>query len=92
LRQVKVRCEIEKIDVKTAPTLPPPVRGDTVTYVGLGIGALCLVVTVVGLGDKGFQTMELQLVGPSIILSGVLIIILRVLYCVITRPDIRVQN
>ena len=34
--------------------VPPPVevRGDTVTYVGLGIGALGLVVTVVGLGDK----------------------------------------
>ena len=33
--------------------LPPPeVRGDTVTYVGLGIGALGLVLTVVGLGDK----------------------------------------
>ena len=81
--------------------VPPPVevRGDTVTYVGLGIGALGLVVTVVGLGDKvthsdivtlrsvivsqfdiffkfylqGFQTMELQLVGPSIILCGVLV-------------------
>ena len=35
--------------------LPPPpveVRGDTVTYVGLGIGALGLVLTVVGLGEK----------------------------------------
>ena len=33
--------------------LPPPeVRGDTVTYVGLGIGALGLILTVVGLGDK----------------------------------------
>ena len=81
--------------------LPPPpveVRGDTVAYVGLGIGALGLVLTVVGLGEKvtrlpwrmdwtavrvsesivyfylqGFQTMELQLVGPSIILCGVLV-------------------
>ena len=28
------------------------VRGDSLTYVGLGIGALGLVVTVVGLGEK----------------------------------------
>ena len=51
-------------------------RGDTWLYVGLGIGAVGLVVTVVGLGDKGFQTLELKILGPSVILLGVFVSIL----------------
>ena len=66
-------------------------KGDTWIYLGLGLGAVGLVVTVVGLGDKvhvvlvirfsfhitlisntfqGFQTIELKVVGPSVLTLG----------------------
>ena len=38
-----------------------------ILYIGLGMVAVGLVITFVGLGDKGFKTLELQLVGPSLI-------------------------
>ena len=40
-------------------------------------------ITVVGLGDKGFQTMELQLAGPLIILGGGMVTLLSILMCVL---------
>ena len=55
---------------------------DVVLYVGLGMVALWLVITVVGLGDKGFQTLELRIVGPSIVLCGAMLAGLRILLCV----------
>ena len=36
---------------------------NVVLYVGLGMVAIGLVITFVGLGDKGFQTVELKLIG-----------------------------
>jgi len=52
-----------------------------ILYLGLGVMALGLVVTVVGSGDKGFQTLELKLVGPSLIVCGVLLAILQIVLC-----------
>ena len=52
-----------------------------VLYIGLGMVAIGLVVTFVGLGDKGFQTLELQLVGPSLVGCGFIFAILQILYC-----------
>ena len=57
-------------------------RMDVVLYVGLGMVAVGLVITVVGLGDKGFQTLELRIVGPSIVLCGAMLAGLRILLCV----------
>ena len=42
-------------------------RSNIILYIGLGMVAVGLVITFVGLGDKGFKTLELQLVGPSLI-------------------------
>lgn len=36
-------------------------------YVGLGTVALGLVISFVGTGEKGFKTVELRLIGPSLI-------------------------
>lgn len=36
-------------------------------YVGLGTVALGLVIFFVGTGEKGFKTVELRLIGPSLI-------------------------
>ena len=55
---------------------------DVVLYVGLGMVVLGLVITVVGLGDKGFQTLELRILGPSIVLCGAMLVGLRMLLCV----------
>ena len=62
-------------------------RSNMILYIGLGMVCVGLVVTFVGLGDKGFQTLELQLVGPSLIGCGVLFTILQILYC--TFPSFR---
>ncbi|KAK6643332.1 hypothetical protein RUM43_004837 [Polyplax serrata] len=51
-------------------------------YVGLGTMCVGMVISFVGIGEKGFKTMELRLIGPSLICAGILIIILRVLLCV----------
>lgn len=36
-------------------------------YVGLGTIAIGLVIAFVGTGEKGFKTVELRLIGPSLI-------------------------
>lgn len=36
-------------------------------YVGLGTVAIGLVIAFVGTGEKGFKTVELRLIGPSLI-------------------------
>ena len=40
-----------------------------------------LVITFVGLGDKGFKTLELKLIGPSLVGCGVFFALLRILFC-----------
>ena len=42
-----------------------------------------LVITFVGLGDKGFRTLELKLIGPSLVGCGVFFALLRVLFCTV---------
>ena len=41
------------------------------------------VITFVGLGDKGFRTLELKLVGPSLVGCGLFFSLLRILFCTI---------
>jgi hypothetical protein len=45
--------------------------------------AVGLIITFVGLGDKGFQTLELKLIGPSLVGCGMIFALLRILYCII---------
>ena len=56
---------------------------NVVLYVGLGMAAIGLVITFVGLGDKGFRTLELKLIGPSLVGCGVFFALLRVLFCTV---------
>ncbi|XP_055683259.1 uncharacterized protein LOC129790074 [Lutzomyia longipalpis] len=51
-------------------------------YVGLGTVAIGLVISFVGTGEKGFKTVELRLIGPSLIGIGLICCILRILFCV----------
>ena len=56
---------------------------NVVLYVGLGMIAIGLVITFVGLGDKGFRTLELKLIGPSLVGCGIFFALLRVLFCTV---------
>merc|ERR1719422_2632386 len=56
---------------------------NVVLYVGLGMIAIGLVITFVGIGDKGFRTLELKLVGPSLVACGAFFAFLRILFCTI---------
>ncbi|KAF4519347.1 hypothetical protein B566_EDAN011353 [Ephemera danica] len=54
---------------------------NVVLYVGLGLVCVGLVISFVGLGEKGFKTAELRLIGPSLLAAGALFCLLRVLFC-----------
>ena len=62
-------------------------RHDMLLYVGLGIISVGLVITVVGLGDKGYQTLELQVVGPGVVVCGSVMVGVRVLLCLLPRGE-----
>ncbi|XP_039301228.1 uncharacterized protein LOC120348957, partial [Nilaparvata lugens] len=51
-------------------------------YVGLGTVAIGLVIAFVGTGEKGFKTLELRLIGPTLIFGGLLCCLLRILLCI----------
>ena len=46
-------------------------------YTGLGMVAIGLVLTVVGVGEKGFKTVEMKLLGPALLVVGAVLSILR---------------
>jgi len=52
-------------------------------YVGLGLISVGMVITFVGLGDKGFKSMQLRMVGPGLVGLGLLFTFLRVLLCIV---------
>ena len=56
---------------------------NVILYVGLGMVCIGLIITFVGIGDKGFQTLELKLIGPSLVGCGVFFALLRILFCTV---------
>ncbi|CAG7717280.1 unnamed protein product [Allacma fusca] len=50
-------------------------------YIGLVLVALGLVISFVGLGEKGFKTTELKLIGPVLCIIGFSCIILKIIQC-----------
>lgn len=50
-------------------------------YVGLCAVALGLVIAFVGTGEKGFKTVQLRLIGPTMIGCGTFCCFLRILFC-----------
>ncbi|XP_071443663.1 uncharacterized protein [Hetaerina americana] len=57
-------------------------------YVGLGTVAVGLVISFVGLGEKGFKTLELRMIGPGLIVGGLLLCLLRVFLCTCCPPPL----
>lgn len=58
-------------------------------YVGLGTIAIGSVIFFVGTGDKGFKTLELRLIGPTLIACGLLCCLIRVLLCACPSKCVR---
>ncbi|KAF5290790.1 hypothetical protein FQR65_LT11522 [Abscondita terminalis] len=58
-------------------------------YVGLGTTAIGSVVFFVGSGDKGFKTLELRLIGPTLVACGLLCCLIRILLCACPSTCIR---
>ena len=50
-------------------------------YVGLGTVAVGLIITFVGLGEKGFKTVQLKMIGPGLVGCGLVLTIIRVISC-----------
>ena len=48
-------------------------NSSVVLYLGLGVSSIGLIIFLVGVGDKGFKSVELQLIGPSLIGNSSLI-------------------
>ncbi|XP_046394550.1 uncharacterized protein LOC124162164 isoform X2 [Ischnura elegans] len=57
-------------------------------YVGLGTVAVGLVISFVGLGEKGFKTLELRMIGPGLIVGGLLLCLLRIFLCTCCPPPL----
>jgi hypothetical protein len=49
--------------------------------VGLGTVAVGLIITFVGLGEKGFKTVQLKLIGPGLIGCGLVLTVIRIISC-----------
>ena len=50
-------------------------------YVGLGTVAVGLIITFVGLGEKGFKTVQLKLIGPGLVGCGLVLTVIRIISC-----------
>jgi len=74
-RPVTSRPDVDKFDGTGS--------ANVILYVGLGMVCIGLVITFVGIGDKGFQTLELKLIGPSLVGCGVFFALLRILFCTV---------
>ena len=57
--------------------------GNIILYIGLGMVAIGLVTTFVGGGGRGFKTLELKLVGLSLVACGLVLAVFRVLLCIV---------
>ena len=57
-----------------------------ILYVGLAMISLGLLITFLGLGEgtSGFKTMEMKLIGPSLVGCGVFFAVLRILFCTVS--------
>lgn len=56
-------------------------NSSVVLYLGLSVSSVGLIIFLVGVGDKGFKSLELQLIGPSLIGIGLLMAFFQILYC-----------
>ena len=65
------------------PDVGPDHHGslNVLLYIGLGMVAVGLVITFVGLGEKGFRTTGMQIIGPGLVGGGGVLAIVRIFLC-----------
>ena len=59
--------------------------GNILLFVGMGLIGIGLVTMVVGLGEKGFKTVGLMMLGPCLVSFGLILVVLRVLLCTVGK-------
>jgi hypothetical protein len=57
--------------------------GNILLFSGMGLIGIGLVTMVVGLGEKGFKTMGLMMLGPCLVICGLLLVVFRVFLCTV---------
>ena len=83
---INILLQVHPIQSRKFPSPSATERESVILYIGIGLVAVGLVITFVGLGEKGFKSMELKMVGPSLVTCGVFCVFLQILYCTIPLP------
>ena len=78
---INILLQVHPIQSRKFPSPSATERESVILYIGIGLVAVGLVITFVGLGEKGFKSMELKMVGPSLVTCGVFCVFLQILYC-----------
>ena len=78
---INILLQVHPIQSRKFPNQNTTERESVILYIGLGLVAVGLVITFVGLGEKGFKSIELKLVGPSLVTCGLFLVFLQILYC-----------
>ena len=63
---------------------------NTILYTGLGLATVGLIITFLGLGGKGYRTLEVKMLGPGLVGVGMMLVVLRILFC--GRPCFRTDG
>ena len=53
--------------------------GNILLFIGMGLVGIGLVTMVVGLGEKGFTTVGLMMLGPCLVSLGLILVVLRLI-------------
>ena len=63
------------------------ISGNAALYTGLLIGSVGLLITFLGLGSRGFKTLEVKLLGPGLVGLGSLVVMFRIVILISAKKD-----
>ena len=63
------------------------ISGNAVLYTGLLIGSVGLLITFLGLGSRGFKTLEVKLLGPGLVGLSSIVVIFRIVILISAKKD-----
>ena len=61
-------------------------------YTGLGLVSVGLIITFLGLGSRGFRTLEVKLLGPGLVGVGMMCVLIRIIFCYRGKQEKQVFN
>ena len=68
------------------------ISGNAALYTGLLIGSVGLLITFLGLGSRGFKTLEVKLLGPGLVVLGSIVVIFRIVNLIAAKKDQQVKQ